>query len=106
MRIKKMSDKKKLLIFVIGNILLSILIPILLFTFNLWPQGNDVWGHLFKAEFLLDEIRKGNLFPIISPYWYNTIELFRYWPPFTYYIIALISLIFNIKVESVSLVRR
>ena len=51
---------------------------------------SDEVGYPFKtkADFLLDEIRKGNLFPIISPYWYNTIELFRYWPPFTYYVIA------------------
>ena len=98
----EMKNKKtinlKLTISILVSIGISIIIPILLLNFNIWPQGNDIWGHLFKVEFLLDEIKNKNFFPIISPYWYNGIELFRYWPPLTYYIIAMISFLFQTKV--------
>ena len=55
---------------------------------NNYPLGSDVYGHLFKSQFLYEEILKGNFFPKYSPYWYNGVELFRYWPPGVYYIVS------------------
>ncbi len=55
---------------------------------NNYPFGSDVYGHLFKSQFLYEEILKGNFFPKYSPYWYNGVELFRYWPPGVYYIVS------------------
>lgn len=58
---------------------------------NNYPLGSDIYGHLFKAEYLFEEIAKGNILPKYSPHWYNGVELFRYWPPGSYYLLALIN---------------
>ena len=52
---------------------------------NSYPLGNDVYGHLFKIRMLYEEIEKGNWYPIYTSNWYSGIELFRYWPPASYY---------------------
>lgn len=101
---KKSNAIVNLLLFTMFSILISIIISYCFLRFNIWPKGNDVWGHLFKADFLLDEIKKGNYFPIINPYWYNGMELFRYWPPLSYYIIAFISLLTNFNIITSSVV--
>lgn len=53
-----------------------------------YPWGSDTWGHLFKAEFLYQEILKGNFYPQFTEYWYNGSQPFRYWAPLPYYLLA------------------
>lgn len=53
-----------------------------------YPWGSDVWGHLYKAKFLYQAILDGNLYPQYFPWWYNGIQLFRYWAPVPYYLLA------------------
>lgn len=60
---------------------------------NNYPKGSDVYGHLFKANVLYHAIEEGTLYPIYTPYWYNSIELFRYWPAFSYYVVAFFALL-------------
>lgn len=55
------------------------------------PVGNDIFGHLYKAEILYDNLMQGNLYPLYTTEWYNGIQLFRYWPVFTYYVLALVN---------------
>ncbi|MDH7479546.1 MAG: 6-pyruvoyl-tetrahydropterin synthase-related protein, partial [Syntrophomonadaceae bacterium] len=55
-----------------------------------YPWGSDTWGHLFKAEFLYNEILKGNYYPQFTEYWYNGSQPFRYWAPLPYYLLALL----------------
>ncbi len=55
-----------------------------------YPWGSDAWGHLFKAEFLYEQILKGNYFPQFTEYWYNGVQPFRYWAPLPYYFLALL----------------
>lgn len=52
------------------------------------PSGGDIWGHLYKSQEMYESLKKGDIFPLFSPYWYNGIQLFRYWGPFSYYIMA------------------
>ena len=52
------------------------------------PSGGDIWGHLYKSQEMYESLKKGNVFPLFSPYWYNGIQLFRYWGPLSYYIMA------------------
>ncbi|MDD3890129.1 MAG: 6-pyruvoyl-tetrahydropterin synthase-related protein [Syntrophomonadaceae bacterium] len=58
-----------------------------------YPWGSDAWGHLYKAEFLLEQIKQGNFWPSYFPWWYNGIQLFRYWAPLPYYVLAGMGLI-------------
>ena len=60
---------------------------------GLYPLGFDIYGHLFKTDLLYGQIRKGNFYPLYTEYWYNGLQPFRYWPPVTYYFMALLQLI-------------
>lgn len=60
---------------------------------GIYPWGTDLYGHLYKGHFLYEEFIKGNIFPLYSDHWYNGIQLFRYWPPMTYYMILVMELI-------------
>ena len=50
--------------------------------------GADTFGHLFKINYLYNSLKNGVLYPIYTEYWYNGMELFRYWPPLSYYVAA------------------
>lgn len=54
-----------------------------------YPWGLDTYGHIFKADILYQSIKKGNLYPLFTEYWYNGIQPFRYWAPFSYYVLAI-----------------
>jgi len=56
---------------------------------NSYPTGSDVYGHLFKIKTLYEEIQNGNYYPIYTTNWYSGIELFRYWPPLSYYFVCI-----------------
>lgn len=61
-----------------------------LYKTNSYPMGSDVYGHLFKANFLYEALKNGKLYPVYSNMWYNGIEIFRYWPPLSYYVLAVL----------------
>ena len=69
-----------------------------------WPQGADIWGHLFKVKFLYDQIKSGCFFPQSTQYWYNGTGLFRYWPPLSYYIAAGVMFVTGLGVRAASAV--
>ncbi len=86
-----MNSRKKLIWqFGIG-IIISVGITLYLTLTSFIPTGNDIFGHLYKAEILYDNLKQWNLYPLYTTEWYNGIQLFRYWPIFTYYIIAFIN---------------
>lgn len=53
-----------------------------------YPWGLDTWAHLFKAEYLLEQLVRDNPYPVLLPWWYNGLELFRYWSPLPIYVLA------------------
>lgn len=55
---------------------------------GIYPLGLDIHGHLFKADLLYHEMQKGNFYPLYTQYWYNGVQVFRYWPPLPYYLLA------------------
>lgn len=56
--------------------------------YQLEPSGNDIWGHLYKSNYLYENIKDGNWYPLYSPDWYNGLQPYRYWAPLPYYILA------------------
>ncbi|MDD4802865.1 MAG: 6-pyruvoyl-tetrahydropterin synthase-related protein [Syntrophomonas sp.] len=58
-----------------------------------YPWGSDTWGHLFKADYLYQQILQGNYYPQFTEYWYNGVQPFRYWAPLPYYLLALLEAI-------------
>lgn len=87
----------KIYVFVIAAAIGAVAFSVFLFSFTLYPydvlMGTDVFGHFFKINYLYDSIRDGVFYPIYTDYWYNTMELFRYWPPLSYYIVAFLEFI-------------
>lgn len=59
-----------------------------LFLVHFVPTGNDIYGHLYKMNTLYDHIKEGDWYPLFVKDWYNGIQLFRYWPILTYYVMA------------------
>ncbi|GKX67917.1 6-pyruvoyl-tetrahydropterin synthase-related protein [Inconstantimicrobium mannanitabidum] len=55
---------------------------------GLYPKGSDIYGHIFKANFLYESIKNGDYYPLYTNLWYNGIQPFRYWAPVPYYILA------------------
>ena len=62
---------------------------------QMYPLGFDIHGHLFKSDLMYNEIKNGNYFPLYTPYWYNGLQPFRYWPPLPYYFMAFLQFIFD-----------
>lgn len=56
-----------------------------------YPWGWDSWGHLFKAQYLLEQLTRDNLYPVLLPWWYNGLEIFRYWSPLPIYVLAVLA---------------
>lgn len=74
-----------ILVLIFGAIILSIYLG------KHWgyPWGIDTYGHIFKADVLYQNIKKGNFYPLFTERWYNGIQPFRYWAPFSYYVLAI-----------------
>jgi uncharacterized membrane protein len=64
----------------------------ILFDSNGIPWGSDTLGHVFRFEYLRESIQQGIWLPDFVPDWYLGIQLFRYYPPFVYYPLAVASL--------------
>ena len=82
---KNISKTAQLIIGLFIISLLSLVVTYIVSVTYSYPLGNDVYGHLYKIKILYEEIQKGNWYPIYTPNWYSGIELFRYWPPASYY---------------------
>ncbi len=83
-----MESKGKLSSQILLGVFIGACISLFLALREFTPVGNDIFGHLYKAEVLYDNLRAGNFYPLYTTDWYNGIQLFRYWPIFTYYILA------------------
>lgn len=88
-----MKKKQIFIIELLLGLLIASAISLIFYGLHYTPSGHDIWGHLFKTEFLADQINAGNFYPLYSADWYNGIQLYRYWPIFTYYITGGITLI-------------
>lgn len=66
----------------------AVLLTICLYIIKMQPSGGDVWGHLYKSQVMYESIEKGNWYPLFDLKWYNGIQLFRYWAPFSYYLMS------------------
>lgn len=63
-------------------------LAVLLYVLKMEPSGGDVWGHLYKSEVMFESIKAGDWFPLFDEKWYNGIQLYRYWAPFSYYLMS------------------
>lgn len=99
---KEMKWKEKNLLFIVFSVMGAVIFSAFLYFFTMSPdislRGTDIFGHFFKINILGESLKNGVFYPIYTPYWYNGIELFRYWPPFAYYVAVLIQFLTNTDV--------
>ncbi|MBQ7780629.1 MAG: hypothetical protein IJ405_01210 [Lachnospiraceae bacterium] len=71
---------------------LALVFSAFLYFNSIYPDSvdTDTFGHLFKSNYLYHSLKEGTLYPIYTEYWYNGMELFRYWPPLAYYVLSLL----------------
>ena len=94
---KTAKKNSKFILFLLASVLIATGFVLVLSFGSIFPdtRETDTYGHLFKINFLYNSIKDGNFYPIYTPYWYNSIELFRYWPPLSYYVVAFLQFITN-----------
>jgi uncharacterized membrane protein len=68
-----------------------------------FPWGSDTLGHVSRLEFLQRSLGQGNMALQLFPNWYLGIQIFRYYPPLTYYLLALITLVVPSSLQAVNL---
>ncbi|MCR4717983.1 MAG: hypothetical protein K5656_12480 [Lachnospiraceae bacterium] len=55
---------------------------------GIYPSGSDTMYHVYRGQYVYESVKSGDLYPLLNQYWYNGVELMRYWPPFTAYLMA------------------
>ena len=81
-----------ILAFLFAAVLFAVAFSACLYLKSVYPDSvdTDTFGHLFKSNYLHHSLKKGVIYPIYTECWYNGMELFRYWPPAAYYVVALL----------------
>lgn len=72
----------------VGFLLTAIIIVLIVAGNGLYPGGDDTMYHIYRGEYIYNSIKNGDWFPLYNPQWYNGVEMLRYWPPLTAYVIA------------------
>jgi len=92
---KTKSNILKIILYMLLSATGAVAFSMYLFQYSIYPDSAliDTFGHFFKINYLYDSLQKGVWYPIYTEYWYNSIELFRYWPPFSYYVAAILQFI-------------
>jgi len=62
---------------------------LLLASNDLYPGATDALGHMAKVQYIAEALKSGIL-PSAFPYWYNGTTVAQYYPPLSYWIMALI----------------
>ena len=86
------ADRIKRALFICADILINLAVAVLVVWFvkrnALLFKGFDSMYHVYRGEWIFNEISKGNIWPLYNPAWYNGVELMRYWPPMAAYLMA------------------
>ncbi|MBQ7933689.1 MAG: hypothetical protein IJ327_02730 [Lachnospiraceae bacterium] len=92
---EKKYNQAKIAIYIWGSVMLAFCFGAYLYATTSYPRGidTDTFGHMFKANYLYESILKGDWYPNYTEYWYNGMEIFRYWPPLSYYVMAFLQFI-------------
>lgn len=92
-----MNERKRIKVtrvipYVLAAGALALVFSAFLYFNSIYPDSvdTDTFGHLFKSNYLYHSLKEGILYPIYTEYWYNGMELFRYWPPLAYYVLSLL----------------
>lgn len=87
-----MKDRRKsyylILLMPILYALLAYGMVILVHNSGVYPSGKNTLAHLYKGDVLYHAICRGDYWPAFDFYWYNGVEMLRYWAPLPAYLLA------------------
>ncbi len=69
---------------------------------QLYPWASDTMGHILKAEYLLQNLQAGILYPNILPDWYLGFQMLRYHPPLPYYLLVGLTVLVSDSIKAVN----
>ncbi len=89
---KKRIKATRVILYVIAAGAFAVVFSGYLYVNSIYPDSvdTDTFGHLFKSNYLYHSLKEGTWYPVYTEYWYNGMELFRYWPPLSYYALSLL----------------
>ena len=53
-----------------------------------YPTGTDTMCHIYKGDVLYHAICRGDWYPLYDRFWYNGVQMLRYWAPLPVYFLA------------------
>lgn len=69
-------------------VLAAVVVVCLVHNSGTYPAGSDTMYHIHRAELVYNSVCAGTWWPGYDPTWYNGVEILRYWPPLTPYLMA------------------
>ena len=66
----------------------AVLVAVIVYLGGDYPSGSDTMCHIYKGDVLYHSIAGGNLYPLYDGFWYNGVQMLRYWAPLPVYFLA------------------
>lgn len=83
-----MKKKIGILIAVLLYVVLAAAIAFAVYLDGNYPAGTDTMCHVYKGNVLYHCILEGNWYPLYDNFWYNGVQMMRYWAPLPVYFLA------------------
>lgn len=83
-----MKKKAGITITILVYAFLAVMIAFLIYVGGNYPTGADTMCHIYKGDVLYHSIRQGNWYPLYDSFWYNGVQMMRYWAPLPVYFLA------------------
>ena len=90
---KTIGKLQTVLLFILLYVVGLIGIVYILHISGKYPSGDDTMYHIYRAEFLIENFKVKNFFPLYNEYMYNGVQLFRYFAPASAYCIAIFQML-------------
>lgn len=69
--------------------LLAVAIAAIIHMGGNYPVGSDTMCHVYKGDALFQSIKEGSWYPLYDKFWYNGVQMMRYWAPLPVYFLAM-----------------
>ena len=66
----------------------AVLVAVIVYLGGDYPSGSDAMCHIYKGDVLYHSIAGGNPYPLYDGFWYNGVQMLRYWAPLPVYFLA------------------
>ena len=83
-----MKKKAGITITILVYAFFAVMIAFLIYVGGNYPTGADTMCHIYKGDVLYHSIRQGNWYPLYDSFWYNGVQMMRYWAPLPVYFLA------------------